>query len=466
MASDFIKEKIKDRPIDKKKLLKRIGMTVLIAVIFGVVSAVTFSLVYAHIRPDESESIKPVSLSGEEAEQPAEDGLSDDETENGEETDTINVVSLDETASENEAVSENGTVSENETTPSENETNEPSPARPSTIINNITNNVDVTPENYAKLYKSIHDVAILAGKSLVTVTATTTDTDWFENPYETGSSAIGMIVADNGRQMLILIDSSVTENAEDISVVFADGTNAGAKILNTDSDTSLQIIGVELSDISDETKNKISYASFGSSTYASTVGTPVIAIGSPIGITGSEEYGFITSMSQEKEMSDFNVHLLTTDIHGSDNASGVIVDYSGHVLGVITTSYKDNNLAGLITTYSISDIKETIENLANGKERTYMGIVGTSVTQEAADTHNMPMGAYVINVDPDSPAMSAGIQSGDVITKIGTQTIVDYSDYSKAIAELSAGVETVVTVQRFSRGDYTELTFETELSKK
>ncbi len=78
----------------------------------------------------------------------------------------------------------------------------------------------------------------------------------------------------------------------------------------------------------------------------------------------------------------------------------------------------------------------------------------------------MPMGAYVINVDPDSPAMSAGIQSGDVITKIGTENIINYDDYSQAVSELTAGVDTVITVQRFSRGSYTELTFEAELSKK
>ena len=62
--------------------------------------------------------------------------------------------------------------------------------------------------------------------------------------------------------------------------------------------------------------------------------------------------------------------------------------------------------------------------------------------------------------------MKAGIQSGDVITRIGTQIITDYSDYTKALTELAPEIETVVTVQRFSRGDYTELTFETELSKR
>lgn len=447
MASDFIKEKIKDRPIDKKKLAKRIGMTVLIAVVFGVVSAVTFSLVYAHIGPDDKGAVKEVSLSGSEPEVIPEPSVSEN----------VNEVTL----SENEATEDASDDPSENKQPDGNQN-----SGRSTIINNITNSVDMTPESYSKLYKSVHEVASNAERSLVTVKATTTDTDWFENPYENGNTSVGMIIADNGRQLLILADSTTTKDAEDISIVFADGTKAKAKIINTDPDTSLQIVGVELSELEEDTLDRIQYATLGSTTYASTVGTPVVAIGSPIGIADSEVNGFITSMSQEKEMSDFNVHLLTTDIQGSDNSSGVIIDYTGSVLGIITTAYQDSNLSGMITAYSISDIKDTIENLANGKERSYMGIIGTSVNQDAADSYNMPMGAYVINVDPDSPAMAAGIQSGDVITKIGTEDITNYDDYSNVISGLTAGVETVITVQRFSRGDYAELTFEAELSKK
>lgn len=327
--------------------------------------------------------------------------------------------------------------------------------------------MDISPESYAKLYRDLHSVAAAAGRSLVTVTATTTDTDWFENPYENGNSTTGLIIADNGRQLLILTDSSVTEEAEKIDVRFTDETSAEGHILNTDSDTALQIIGVSLSDLTEETRNRISYASLGSSSYASMmVGTPVIAIGAPIGVIGSVEYGIITSMSQEKELSDFNVHLLTTDIPGSENSSGVIIDYSGQVIGIITNAFGSDTMQNMITTYSISDIKETIENLANGKERTYMGIIGTSVTPDAVESYGLPTGAYVLNVDPDSPAMAAGIQSGDVITQIGTEPIHDYGDYTSILSQLSPGVETVVTVQRFSRGDYAELTFEVGLSRK
>ena len=95
-----------------------------------------------------------------------------------------------------------------------------------------------------------------------------------------------------------------------------------------------------------------------------------------------------------------------------------------------------------------------------------MGIIGTSVTQDAVESFGLPTGAYVLNVDPDSPAMAAGIQSGDVITQIGTEPVRDYKDYTTILSQLSPGVETVVTVQRFSRGDYTELTFEVGLSRK
>ena len=455
MSSDFIKEKIKDKPIDKKKLAKKLGYTVLIAIVFGAVSALVFGLVYSCVRKEEAPEVKEVELSGPESL-----SVSDDEMLSGDgipsDEDSVSVgyapsLSADEAGGD--------TVSADAASESEN-------SAAQTIVNNITNKLDLTPESYAKLHRRLHDVALDAERSIVTVTGTTTDTDWFENTFENGNSTAGVIIADNGRQLLVLTDSRVTENADEISVRFADGTTAKAKIIKTDPDTSLQVVGIELTDIGDETKRQIESASLGSTTYASTVGTPVIAIGSPLGFLGSEGYGLITSMSQEEEMSDFNVHLLTTDIFGSENASGVVIDYNGKVMGVITTGYQPKDTSNLITTYSISDIKDVIENLANGKDRPYLGVVGTSVTEEAAAAHDMPKGAYVINVDADSPAMKAGIQSGDVITRIGTQTITDYSDYTKALTELAPEIETVVTVQRFSRGDYTELTFETELSKR
>ena len=473
MASDFIKEKIKDKPLDKKKLLKKAAVVVVTAVIFGAVSAASFAFVYSRINPGSLDEVKPVELTASEKEPEgavSDNMVSDDSAVESESVSVDKIAvsedaadaaeALDDTASGNDAPADesasdnaaNAAVSDNKS--------------PTTIINNINNQVDISPQSYTALYKALHEIAADAETAVVEVTAKTTSTDWFERAYEDGDTTAGLIIADNGKQMLILADGAVTGDAESIEVRFDDDTSAPATIVKSDVDTSLQILGVDLTELSEQTKNRISYAKLGTSTYASTVGTPVIAIGAPLGMQGSEAYGLITSMTQQIETSDFNFHLLTTDIYGSENASGVIIDYSGRVLGIITTAYQTKGTQNIITTYSISDIKDMIESLANGKDRAYLGINGTSVTADAAEEYNIPKGAYVINVEAGSPAMTSGIQSGDVITRIGTEVIADYPDYMNAIKDLSPGVSTVITVQRFSRGDYSELTFDVELSNK
>ena len=233
----------------------------------------------------------------------------------------------------------------------------------------------------------------------------------------------------------------------------------------SDPNTGLEIVGVPLDTLSDNTADDIQMAKLGNSSSKSLVGTPVIAIGSPLGIDGSEAYGLITSTSTEEQMTDMNAHLLTTDIYGSRSASGVIINYSGSVLGIITDAYSSDDTANIIMTYSISDVKDLIERLANGQDKAYLGIYGTDVTDDANEQLGIPMGMYVTKTDVGSPAMEAGIQSGDVITKFGTSDITGYSDYSDALSKSQPEDDTVVTVQRYAKGEYTEMTFDVTLGK-
>ena len=128
MSSDFIKEKIKDKPIDKKKLAKKLGYTVLIAIVFGAVSALVFGLVYSRIRKEEAPEVKEVELSG-----PDSVSVSDDEMLSGDgipsDEDSVSVgyapsLSTDEAGE--------GTVSADSASESEN-------SAAQTIVNNITN---------------------------------------------------------------------------------------------------------------------------------------------------------------------------------------------------------------------------------------------------------------------------------------------------------------------------------------
>ena len=272
-----------------------------------------------------------------------------------------------------------------------------------------------------------------------------------------------LIVADNGKQLLILVNKSVTDHAQHIIVEFSDHTAAEAVLCKYDSNTGLAVIGVNLEDISEETLDHIEMAKLGSSKSTNIVGRPVIAIGSPLGTQDSVAYGLITSVSDKRQMTDTDINLITTDIYGSKSGTGVLINLKGEVLGVITQNYHNSDRENLLSAFSISDLKESIAKLSNGQDRALLGILGTDVTEVAREELGIPEGAYVTEIVMDSPAMETGIQSGDVITKFGTGDITCFDDFKAAMDKSQPGDNTVITVMRFAMGEYTEMNFETTL---
>lgn len=438
MSSAFIKEKIKDRPVNKKKLFVKFITTLLLAVVFGVVAAVCFYYTMRGMETVRGE-VKPyqeVSLSSEEE-----------------------TVSSDEAVSGDDIPDTEEDEKQPETRPEKYE-----PAK--TVINNITNKVLITPESYEKLYASLHETAREAERSIVTVTGSVSNTDWFDNTYENSNNGAGLIIAQSEKELMILTSKSVTDGAEKVSVTFVNGQSVGARIVKADPNTGLETVGVSLDDMGEETKEAITIATLGNSSYPSVVGTPVIAIGNPLGVRGSEAYGLITSNTNEEQMTDMNTHLITTDIYGSANASGVIINYSGRVMGIITTGYAEEDTKNIITAYSISDMKNLLERLANDRDAIYMGIYGIDVTEEASKNFGVPAGAYVTSTIAGSPAMISGIQSGDVIVKMDENVVSDFSDYTRALGQLEPDEDVAVTVQRFSRGEYQEMKLEVTVTSK
>ena len=450
MASDFIKEKIKDKPVNKKKLFTKFITTVILAVVFGVVAALCYYYTLRGIRTVEGRDLQDVNEINIRTEE-----------EGAPEMPASGAVSVDRSVSSD-------TVSDNDAEESPEDDEKQVSGRSEdytrTVINNITNEVQMTPQSFERLYAALHQTAVEAEKALVTVTGSVSNTDWFDNTYENSSKGAGLIIDENGRELMILTNKDVTEGAETVSVTFCDGKTADARIVKTDSNTGLQTVGVELSDIDEETMDQITTAKLGNSSYDTLAGTPVIAIGNPLGIKGSETYGLVTSNTNEEQMTDFNAHLITTDIYGSSNASGVIINYNGRVLGIITDQYAEADTENMITAYSISDMKNVIERLANGRDEVYMGIYGIDVTEEAVAEYGVPKGAYVTGTIAGSPAMTAGIQSGDIIVKMGDTEITNFSDYTLALSTLKDEDEVSVTVQRFSRGGYQEMTFKAEVT--
>ena len=120
--------------------------------------------------------------------------------------------------------------------------------------------------------------------------------------------------------------------------------------------------------------------------------------------------------------------LLSTDIYGNRNATGVLVNLKGWIVGIIDNSYNGSDRGNLLSAYGISELKRTITKMSNNQDRAYLGIHGTDVPQEASLESGIPFGAYIKEIEMDSPAMTAGIQSGDVITQIGEEEITSYNE--------------------------------------
>lgn len=415
-----IQEKVKQRPLNRRKLLRRTIITASMAVIFGVLACITFLVlepVFSNIlHPEEEPEIVEIP----------------DDTE-----DEINP--------------EDMMLEEQQPEPS---------------IQIIEKTEDIDPMDiYKRQYNGMYRVANEAMKSMVTVVSVNKDTDWFDNQYESKGNSSGLYVADNGKEILILCRMDAIENAEDINVTLYDGVTVGGTIKESDSNTGLAVIAVQKTDVDATTLDRIVPAKLGSSRSTGIIASPVIAIGRPFGNTESVGYGVITSKGNMISKTDQNYERLTTDIYGSSEATGILINLSGEVLGIIDQSYNDEGTKNLISALGISGLKQTVERMSNGRPRAGLGIIGQDVSKEANEIGGVPYGAYVTGIVMDSPAMNAGIQSGDVLISVDDTEIRQYSDFTDSIEDKFPGSIVFVTLMRQSGDEYRDITFEVTLEE-
>lgn len=426
--SDFMIEKIKDRPVNKKKLLRRTVITASMAVIFGLIACLTFLIlepVFSNwLYPEEEPQ---VVVFPEEADELApEDMLVEDDDSTLQEA--VESVMLEDEQ-----------------------------------IQKILDNIKLDKSHYVQLYNAMSSYTAELQCSMVTVTGVSSDVDWLNDTYEKQSQTYGVVVTSNGKEYLILTERETVRHAEDIIVTFCDGVKASAVIKQTDGQTGLAVISVLLADIKEETREKVKVATLGSSNLKSPVGMPVVALGAPLGTVGSAGYGMIASQPSILCKVDANYKLFTTDIYGSADGVGVLFNMQSQIVGIITTDRAKSDMKNAVTAVGISELRKLIENMSNGKEQVYLGITGMDVTAEANREMGVPFGAYVKEIAMNSPAMLAGIQRGDIIVEIDGNSIENFANYTAALLRLETGETVTVVVQRPVQNSYREMEIEITL---
>ena len=432
-ASDFefLQEKIKERPINKKKLIQRTIITASLALLFGLIACLTFLLLEPVLNnwlyPEEEPIV--VTFPQEKDEMRPEDMLTEDET-------------------TQEAESE-----EHQTSDELNESD----------IQGELEEEDNLITGYEDMYQSIKELYQKVATSMVTVTGVKSDVDWFNNPYESEGTIAGVIIANNNRELLMLTKRSPLKGAERIHVTFFNGKTAEGSIKKYDVNTDLAVIAVELKYLSSDVLEDVSVAKLASSNDVKLQGIPVMAIGNILGYKDSVCYGMITSMGNDITLPDNQYKMITTDIYGSKNPTGILVSMDGSVLGILDNTHNNEDTANLVSAIGITELKGMITKLSNGADILYAGLYVQDISSEARVELGLVKGAYISDIDMNSPAMKKGIQKGDIIVRIGDKEINSAADYMNAIRGYSANQEITITVLRSAKEEYKEMEFTVEL---
>ncbi len=415
----FLQEKIKDRPINKKKIFKQTIFTCSLAVIFALAACASFFFFEESLFNGfftKSNEVEPEKIELRET--------------------TVEIMPEDMIQAEN---------SESEQTP---ESSNPI-ATPA-----VTYELEI--EDYQTMYKKLRSLAQKASTSLVSITVVSDSKNWLQNDYENTSKTTGLIIEDNGSDLFIVTDSSTIADSSEVLVTFYNTDETYATVRSIDNYDNIAVLSVPLSSLHETTVSGVSYASIGNSSANCAPGDVVIAIGDPLGYGSSIGYGIVTSSGNEINAVDHNLSLITTDIYGSVNGNGYIISTQGNVLGIINQSYNRKEYSNLISAIGISDLRQTIEDMCNEIAAPHIGLYVTNVTP-AAKKLNVPNGAYILNIEMDSVAMKNGFHKGDVVTAINDAVILSVADYEYQLSKYQKDDTIVVSVQRPNGETYIDI---------
>lgn len=424
----FIKEKIKDKPMNKKQMIQKGIATIGYAILFGIVSCLVFCALRPKMEPwfapkdDQWVGIPKDTLADEE--NPA-DTLAD----SGQET------SAD--AQKPDKEDEQKTVY-------------------------ITEKKDMTLDDYQILQNELYQIGNQVNKSIVTVTGVKEGVDIFDSPYEATGQASGLIIGNSSKELLILTEYQVIEDVKSIRVTFINNDTLDAVLKRYDGNTGIAVLGVPVESIAKSTMNKIETAVLGNSLNLRQ-GKIVVALGSPLGTNYSILPGNITSVSNTITTEDRNYTVFTTNIVANAKGNGVLVNTNGEVIGLFLKSSNIQKEQNTLTAVSISELKDIIELLSNGLHIPYIGIKGSTVTDVISEEYDIPKGVYIKEAVVDSPAMTAGLQTGDVIVEVNKQEVLTMQDYQRVLLKLKKGDEVKVTANRQNAEGYKKFTCTVEV---
>ena len=349
-------------------------------------------------------------------------------------------------------------------------------SQPGTVIVNNQDSVN-----------AITAAAVKASPSVVTIKATSSGE---------GGTGSGIIIDDQGHILtnthVVTLDGTAA-NAE-IEIRTNDGRVLSAKIVGTDPLSDLAVIKVDKPD-------GLTPATLGDSSKLN-VGDTAVAIGSPLGLTGTVTDGIVSTLNrtisvassaapkggadnsqggdqgfefappgQGQGQSSANKGSISINVIQTDaainpgNSGGALVNNKGEVIGVnvAIASAGGSSAAGgtgnigVGFSIPINHAKRVANEIIDNGKATH-GQLGVSVQEKSASSSGFSTGADVASVEQGSAAAKAGIKVGDVVTRFNDRAISDPNQLTAAVREQPSGASVKITVLRNGREQQLDVT--------
>lgn len=280
---------------------------------------------------------------------------------------------------------------------------------------------------------------------------------------ESESVGSGIVVNETDTELLILTNYHVIKDSNTITVTFANEDSIEAQVKGGDAAADLAIVSISLDVMKQETLDAIKIATLGDSDNLQ-VGEPVIAIGNALGYGQSVTTGIVSAVN--RTLDDLDSELIQTDAAiNPGNSGGALLNANGEVIGMNTAKLDVQAVEGMGYAIAISDAAETINSLmvlvtkekVAPEKQGYLGIKGTSVTEEISEIYGMPKGVYIAEITEGGAAEASNINKGSVITAFDGNAIYDMGALQEILTYYAIGESVDVTVQvPNSDGSYTE----------
>lgn len=245
----------------------------------------------------------------------------------------------------------------------------------------------------------------------------------------------------------VVTNNHVVANAQKVTVTFQDNSQHSAKVLGRDEKTDLALLKVDNND-------KLQFVTWGNSDEGK-VGDWVVAVGNPFGLGGTVTAGIISALGRNINEGPYDDFLQIDAPINRGNSGGPTFDLHGRVIGINTAIYSPSGgSVGIGFAVPSNIAKNVVDQLKEHGHVTWgwLGVAIQNVTPSIAKSlgldPNLPTGALVATVTPDSPADQAGIKSGDVITAVAGHEIRKMHDLPRLVGAAPIGSKLELTIMR------------------